>query len=369
MSSAGSPGPVVEAWSTYRTGNAGRWTARQLVRAKGGASVSVVIPARDEEATVGAIVSTIHQHLMRRLPLVDELIVVDSRSRDRTAEVALAAGATVVSQDDVTRGLPRLDGKGDALWAGLAAASGDIVTFVDADLREFQPHFLTGLLGPLLTDPSVAFVKGFYHRPLVGAGHVEPDGGGRVTELVARPLLNLFWPQLAGFVQPLAGEYAGRRSVLEQVPFVSGYGVEIAMLIDLLDLVGLDALAQVDLGERLHRHQGTEALGRMSAQILLTTWSRLQRRGWVTDAVPPATLLTQFRRGDARDGARDGARDDAGRGARDDAGGGAFPLANLERDIVVHDVAVHERPPLSHLRVPLSHVPQPHLRVPGRTAP
>jgi glucosyl-3-phosphoglycerate synthase len=313
--------PVVEAWSTYRTGRAAQWMPRQLVRAKRANRVSVVIPARDEEATVGAIVSTIQRHLVARYPLVDELIVVDSRSRDRTAAVAAAAGATVVCQDAMTHGLPRLDGKGDALWAGLAAATGDVVAFVDADLREFQPQFVTGLLGPLLTDPSVAFVKGFYHRPLVRDHHVETDGGGRVTELVARPLLNLFWPQLAGFVQPLAGEYAGRRAVLEQLPFVSGYGVEIAMLIDLLDLVGLDALAQVDLGERLHRHQDTEALGRMSAQIMLTAWSRLQR----ITPLPPATVLTQFRRG----------------------GAGALP--NLEREIVVSDVGVQERPPLREL--------------------
>ncbi len=318
--------PIVEAWSTYRTGTATQWTLRQLVRAKGGASVSVVIPARNEEATVGAIVATIRKHLMGRLALVDELIVVDSRSADGTAGIAAAAGATVVSQDEMTRGLPRLDGKGDALWSGLAAATGDIIAFVDADLREFQPHFLTGLLGPLLVDPSVAFVKGFYHRPLVRLSEVELDGGGRVTELVARPLLNLFWPQLAGFVQPLAGEYAGRRTVLEQVPFVSGYGVEIAMLVDLLDVVGLDALAQVDLGERLHRHQNTEALGRMSAQIMLTVWSRLQRQGWVDGTVCPATVLTQFRRG------------------------GSDALPNLEREIVVNDVAVHERPPLGQLR-------------------
>jgi glucosyl-3-phosphoglycerate synthase len=318
--------PVVEAWATYRTTSADDWPARRLLRAKGASRVSVVLPARNEEATVGAIVSTIRQHLMDRVPLVDELIVVDSRSTDRTAQVARAAGAEVVSQDAMTRGLPRLTGKGDALWAGLAAAEGDVVAFVDADLRDFRPHFVTGLLGPLLTDPSVDFVKGFYHRPLVRATDVEADGGGRVTELMARPLLNLFWPELAGFVQPLAGEYAGRREVLERVPFVSGYGVETAMLIDLLELIGLDALAQVDLGERKHRHQDTAALGRMSAQILLTAWSRLQRRGWAAPGVAPTALLTQFRRG------------------------GSEALPNLDREIVVSDVSIEERPPLAQLR-------------------
>lgn len=328
--------PVVEAWATYRTSTADDWPVERLLRAKGASRVSVVLPARDEEATVGAIVSTIRVHLMDRVPLVDELIVVDSRSTDRTAQVARAAGAEVVGQDAMTRGLPRLTGKGDALWAGLAAAEGDVVAFVDADLREFRPHFVTGLLGPLLTDPGVEFVKGFYHRPLVGATGVEPDGGGRVTELMARPLLNLFWPELAGFVQPLAGEYAGRREVLERVPFVTGYGVETAMLIDLLEMVGLDALAQVDLGERKHRHQDTAALGRMSAQIMLTAWSRLQRRGWAAPGTAPTPLLTQFRRG------------------------GSEALPNLDREIVVNDVAVEERPPLAELRHRL-----PHRRVPA----
>lgn len=317
----------MEAWSAYRTSTARQWKPRDLVRAKGPSTVSVVLPARDEQDTVGAIVRTIRRHLVEQLPLVDEVIVVDSRSSDGTARVASKAGARVVDQDQMTRGLPRLEGKGDALWAGLAAARGDFVAFVDADLREFRPHFVTGLLGPLLTDPSVVYVKGFYHRPLEESAVTERDGGGRVTELMARPLLNLCWPELAGFVQPLAGEYAGRRDVLEQLPFVSGYGVELAMLIDLLDTFGLDALAQVDLGERHHRHQSTEALGRMAAQILYTAWSRLYRQGIVPSPEPPSGALTQFRRG----------------------GEGALP--GLGREVVVHDVAVSERPPLAQLRV------------------
>ncbi len=317
--------PVLEAWATARTRNSTEWTARDLLRAKGDTRVSVVIPARNEEATIGAIVATIHACLIQDVPLVDEIVVVDSRSTDDTARLARAAGATVVSQDEVTRGLPRMEGKGDALWAGLAASTGDVVAFVDGDLKDFSAHFVTGLLGPLLTDASVDFVKGFYHRPLNRASGVEPDGGGRVTELAARPLINLFWPDLAGVVQPLAGEYAGRRSVLERIPFVSGYGVEIAMLIDLLNLVGLDALAQVDLGVRHHRHQDTEALGRMSAQIMVTAWSRLYRSGLVTEPLPPATMLTQFRRG---------------------ASGG---LPRLDREIVTTEIVITERPPLAEL--------------------
>ena len=235
--------PVVEAWSTCRTSSAQDWPPDRLLQAKGPTTVSVVIPARNEEATVGTIATAIRSALIQAVPLVDEIIVVDSRSADGTAAAARAAGAFVVSQDDVTRGLPPMHGKGDAMWAGLAVASGDVVAFIDADVEPFDPRFVTGLLGPLLTDPAISFVKGFYHRPLTSGGYSEPDGGGRVTELLARPLVNLFWPDLAGFVQPLAGEAAGRREVLDRVPFVSGYGVEIAMLVDLLDLIGLDALA------------------------------------------------------------------------------------------------------------------------------
>ncbi len=227
--------PVVDAWTKSRTSSAQDWHTERLMEAKGENRVSVVLPAYNEEATTGPIVSTIREHLMEQVPLVDELVVVDSRSTDRTAEVARAAGAEVVSQDEVTQGLPRLTGKGDALWAGLAATDGNLVAFVDADLREFRPHFVRGLLGPLLTHPSIDFVKGFYHRPLEGqSGPEEDNEGGRVTELMVRPLLNMFWPELAGFVQPLAGEYAGRRQVLEQLPFITGYGVETAMLVDLV---------------------------------------------------------------------------------------------------------------------------------------
>ena len=320
--------PVVEAWSTFRTSRAQDWPPDRLLQAKGQTTVSVVIPARDEEATVGAIATTIRSALIQAVPLVDEVIVVDSRSADGTAATARAAGAFVVSQDDITQGLPPMHGKGDAMWAGMAAASGDVVVFIDADVDPFDPRFVTGLLGPLLTDPAISFVKGFYHRPLTSGGYSEPDGGGRVTELLARPLLNLFWPALAGFVQPLAGEAAGRREVLDRVPFVSGYGVEIAMLVDLLGLVGLDALAQVDLGERTHRNQGNEALGQMAAQILLTAWSRLVREGRADASNPLPSVLTQFRRGGER------------------------PLPHLGREIVVSEVGIDERPPLMTVDLP-----------------
>lgn len=264
-----------------------------LLEAKGDTTVSVVLPARDEAETVGEIVTAIRRDLMEAVPLVDELVVIDSRSVDDTAVRAARAGARVIAQDDILPDLKPMDGKGEALWKSLAATSGDLLVFIDADLREFRTSFVTGLLGPLFADPVVAYVKGCYDRPLQNV----QSGGGRVTELVARPLLNLHWPLLAGFVQPLAGEYAGRRSVLERVPFVTGYGVELGLLIDLLDLAGLDALAQVDLGRRVHSHQSTEALGGMASQILQTSWSRLERQNMMVSLHTPSLRLAQFRRG------------------------------------------------------------------------
>ncbi|GLW22818.1 glucosyl-3-phosphoglycerate synthase [Microbispora triticiradicis] len=291
--------PEVEAWLARRTSSAADWPARALLSAKGDSRISVVLPARNEAETVGEIVAAVRRELVEAVPLVDELVVIDSRSADDTAVRALRAGAKVFAQDEILPELhdPRYDGKGEVLWKSLAVTTGDLVVFVDADLREFRTSFVTGLLGPLLADPSVAYVKACYDRPLLGAA--EPNAGGRVTELVARPLLNLHWPLLAGFVQPLAGEYAGRRAVLERVPFVTGYGVELGLLIDLLDQVGLDALAQVDLGRRIHSHQSTEALGRMAGQIMHTAWARLERQDRIIPLHEPSSRLVQFERGHA----------------------------------------------------------------------
>jgi glucosyl-3-phosphoglycerate synthase len=291
--------PDVRRWLHRRTFTAETWQAPDLVNAKGtrGVTVSVVLPALDEERTVGAIVATIREALVERCPLVDEVVVVDSGSSDRTAEVAAAAGARVVSVDTV---LPRhgsRPGKGEALWKSLHATTGELIVFVDSDLVDFDPRFVVGLLGPLLTEPSIGYVKALYDRPLTTTDGIVPSGGGRVTELVARPLLNAFWPELAGFVQPLSGEYAGRRELLEQVPFVSGYGVELGLLVDLVALAGLDALAQVDLGTRQHTHQADAALGRMAGQILQTALAR-----WQCTGRPESELLQFLRTGDGLEG-------------------------------------------------------------------
>ena len=288
----------VERWLSTRSWSATDRPLHQILAAKQrtGRTVSVVLPALNEEETVGDIAAVIRHDLMRQVPLVDELVVVDSGSTDRTSEVAAAAGATVVHRDEILPSLPAVPGKGEVLWRSLLVTSGDIVCFIDADLRDFSSDFVSGIVGPLLTDPDIDLVKGMYDRPLgteldSPASGKTPGQGGRVTELMARPLLNMHWPQLAGFVQPLGGEYAARRSLLEQLPFPVGYGVELGMLVDALHLVGLDALAQVDIGVRKHRHQDGQALGRMAAAIYRTAQLRLARGHLIRPS------LTQFERG------------------------------------------------------------------------
>jgi glucosyl-3-phosphoglycerate synthase len=249
---------------TLRTHDADDYGVDALAAAKGRTTVSVCLPARNEDRTIGHIVRAIRKDLVDRLGLVDEIVVVDDHSTDRTGTRAAAAGARVVAAADVLPEHGRGNGKGQALWKSLHASEGDLVVWCDADLHDFDLRFITGLLGPLLVDPQVAFVKGFYERPIDGRAR----GGGRVTELVARPLLTLLFPELAGVVQPLSGEYAGRREVLEQVPFVEDYGVDIALLVDISRLVGVDRIAQVDLGRRVHRNRPLEELGPMAAQVL-----------------------------------------------------------------------------------------------------
>jgi glucosyl-3-phosphoglycerate synthase len=263
--------------------------------------VSVVLPALDEQHTVGAIVEAIRVDLVDGartggFPLVDELVVVDSGSTDATVARAQAAGARVLHREDVLPDIPPLPGKGEVLWRGVAATTGDVVVFVDSDLNDFTTDFVLGLLGPLLTQPAVALVKATYDRPLAQGETVLPAGGGRVTELVARPLINLFWPELAGFVQPLSGEYAARRSLLERMVFPTGYGVELGLLVDALDTVGLDALAQVDLVRRKHRNSDDAKLGAMSSEIIQVALDRLTRQGRLSLNDSVHTALVQFTR-------------------------------------------------------------------------
>ena len=257
-----------------------------VVEAKAGRTVSVCIPCRDEAATVGPLVSAIRNELIRRVPLVDELIVLDDRSTDDTATVASNAGARVVPIEEVHALHGEGHGKGNALWASLAASHGDFVVWMDGDITSFETHWIVRLLAPMLDDDSVALVKALSHRP------TRLGGGGRTTELVARPLLSLYYPELSGLHQPLAGEYAGRRTVLEQLPFVQGWGVEIAMLIDIARRYGPEAIAQIDLGTREHRHRSLHALSVQAAEVMATMLGRVPSGSLLSDEHP------QLRRAD-----------------------------------------------------------------------
>jgi glucosyl-3-phosphoglycerate synthase len=251
--------------------------------------VSVVIPARDEARTIGDIVGRIASELGERI--VSELVVVDCDSSDRTAEIAEVAGARVERLPQILPDVPWVLGKGEALWRSLAVVEGDIVCFVDGDIRNFDGRFVSRLLAPLIADETLAFTKGFYRRPLRVETTLVPAAGGRVTELTARPLLNLLYPELAGFLQPLAGEYAGRREVLERLPFRTGYGVDVALLIDLLGQVGLDAMAQVDLDERVHRNRPLRQLRGMATTIVRAIAERADRDGRIKLGSIPTTAL------------------------------------------------------------------------------
>lgn len=256
--------------SPLRTWSACDFDAEALAAAKGATRISVCVPARDEEATVGEVVGVVVSELVERRGLVDEVLVVDDGSVDGTASAARAAGARVLAANEVLSEYGPGTGKGEALWKSLAACQGDLVVWCDADLRRFCAQAVTGLLGPLLTQPSVAFVKATSQRPLAG----RPGEGGRVTQLLARPLVSLLFPHLADLHQPLTGEYAGRRDVLEQVPFASGYGVDLGLLIDVAALVGVEAIAQVDLGDRLHRNRPVAELRTVAEDVLRTALSR-----------------------------------------------------------------------------------------------
>jgi glucosyl-3-phosphoglycerate synthase len=282
---------AASSWFESATTGWADWSLDVLRAAKNGTNVAVVIPARNEEATIGEIVDGIREELTGRNGLVDELVVIDSDSRDNTAAVANDHGATVHAASSIRPDLGRFPGKGEALWKSQFVTSADVLVFIDADLTEWGPHFVTGLLGPMLTNANIHLVKGFYDRVLDDAPRHQAPQGGRVTELVARPVLNLWCPELSRVVQPLAGEWAVRRSAFEQQSVPTGYGVEIATLLDVHRRDGLAAIAQVDLGERAHSHQSVHDLGVMAAELLAVVSRRLGHDAW-----KPEEDLWQFDR-------------------------------------------------------------------------
>ncbi len=241
-------------------------------------TISLVLPTLNEEETIGPIVRRAIREMMGRVPLLDEILVIDSASSDRTCEIAEAEGAKVVQHPDILPRYGSFRGKGEALWKSLYETSGDLVVWADTDVRSWHSRMVYGTLGPLLHEPRLQYVKGYYQRPIVEGGILKEGGGGRVTELVARPLINLFFPELSGLIQPLSGEYAGRRTLLESIPFFTGYAVEIGHLIDATERVGIEGLGQVDLERRIHRNQELEGLSRMSFVILQAVMKRLEER-------------------------------------------------------------------------------------------
>ncbi len=272
---------LVDKWFAENTFHANEFlNLKQLMelKEKQGSTISLAMPALNEEETVGKVITTIKKALMEEVPLLDEIVLLDSNSTDRTRSIAESLGVPVYIHQQL---LPELDprpGKGEALWKSLLVTRGDIIAWIDTDIVNIHPRFVYGILGPLLLNRQIQFVKGFYRRPLRVGETIRAGGGGRVTELTARPLLNLFYPELSGIIQPLSGEYAGRRESLENAIFFSGYGVETGLLIDIFELYGLNAIAQVDLLERIHHNQELEALSKMSFAIIQTVLRKLEVR-------------------------------------------------------------------------------------------
>lgn len=278
-------------WQRSRTLHHRRFPLERLLSERDRANpggISVCLPARNEERTIGPILECLRR--LQHAGLVDQIVVVDDSS-DGTAQIARELGAEVYAQRELMPEAGEVLGKGDAMWRALPALRGELICFLDADSECFGTHFVCGLLGPLLCDPRVSFVKAFYRRPFRLGGVTLPNEGGRVTELTARPLLNLFYPELAWFEQPLAGEVAARRTLLERLPFASGYGVDIGLLIDAYRAVGLESLAQVDLDVRQNAHQPLRELGGMAAAVLRTVALRLEREGRLLGPLPPGLLL------------------------------------------------------------------------------
>ena len=277
------------------------WDILKLVeeKEKKGLSISLCIPTLNEEKTIGKEVLILRSELMERYPLIDEFAVIDSGSSDKTLEVAASYGADVYLASDILPEVGDKRGKGENLWKAIHQLKGDVICYVDADISNIHPRFVYGLVAPLIHREEIHYVKAFYDRPLNYSSGLRSTGGGRVTEILIRPLFSLFYPELTSVIQPLSGEYAARREVLEIIPFPIGYGVETSHLLDLYEKFGLDAFAQTDLDRRVHRNQTTNALGKMSFGILQTFFNRLHAQGKI-DQMPD--METFYRRFEVEDG-------------------------------------------------------------------
>lgn len=272
---------LVDKWfgeNTFHADEFSRLREEVELKKSQGLTISLALPALNEEETVGNVIRMMKKELMQNAPLLDEIVLIDSNSTDRTREIAEAEGVPVYIHQQLLERFGARRGKGDALWKSLLVTKGDIIVWIDTDIVNIHPRFVYGIVGPLLRNPDIKFVKGYYRRPLKVGTKMQAGGGGRVTELTARPLLNLFYPELSGVVQPLSGEYGGRREALEQATFYSGYGVETGLLIDVYERYGLNAIAQVDLLERIHHNQHLEALSKMSFAIIQTVMHKLEKR-------------------------------------------------------------------------------------------
>jgi glucosyl-3-phosphoglycerate synthase len=272
---------VVDKWFAENTFHAHEFSdigKLLALKERNGVTISVGLPALNEEKTIGTVIKRVKGALMERVPLIDQLVVIDSDSTDRTVEIATELGVPVHRHSTILPEVGTFIGKGEALWKSLHVLDSDIVAWVDTDISNIQPRFVFGLLGPLLREPRIQYVKGFYQRPIREGDKLQAEGGGRVTELMARPLINLFFPELSGMIQPLSGEYAGRRELLESLPFFTGYAVEIGLLIDILDRAGLPSLGQVDLERRIHRNQPLPNLSQMAYVILQGAIRKLEER-------------------------------------------------------------------------------------------
>jgi glucosyl-3-phosphoglycerate synthase len=287
----------IESWLNSHTfHHSSFWDLGALVREKQKQKlkISLCIPTLNEEKTIGKEIVIFTSELMRRYPLLDEIAVIDSDSSDQTRDVAAAFGAQVYLSRDILPGYGQKRGKGENLWKAIYQLRGDILVYIDADIKNIHPRFVYGLVAPLIYRPEIRYVKAFYDRPLASSQGTRPSGGGRVTEILIRPLFSLFFPELTALIQPLSGEYAVRRQVLDKIPFPIGYGVETSHLIDVYHRWGLEAIAQTDLDRRVHRNQDTRDLGKMAFGILQTFLRRLEALGILGDLPQLSTTLRQF---------------------------------------------------------------------------